>query len=91
MKTFGIAFAKTFGFLSAILAILFILSIIIKFNEDNLYVNTQNYEFIEGDESSLNKIFILELSGLITNQTNENIPLLNPDIIYVNKIEEIFA
>ena len=90
MKTFGIAFSKTFGFLSAILAIFFVLSVIVKFNENNFYLNTQNYEFIGGNESSLNKIFILELNGLITNKKNESIPILNSDIIYVNKIEEIF-
>ena len=46
------------------------------------------YEFIEGNKSSLNKIVILEINGIIASQSKLDLPLLNSKIIYANEVEK---
>ena len=49
----------------------------------------EKYEFIEGNKSSLNKIVILEINGIIASQSKLDLPLLNSKIIYANEVEKI--
>ena len=89
MKTLGISFFKTIGILLGILV--FFLAISIGSSSLNKYFNQNigKYTFIEGNKKSLNKIIILELNGVILNSSRQGSSLLNPQIIYANKMERI--
>jgi len=90
MQSFWKSFTKTLGILSAIFIIILVLIIVPKISSNYINISKEKYEFIEGDKSSLNKIIILEINGLITNQSKHDLILLNSKIIYANEVEKIF-
>tara|TARA_B100000029_G_scaffold485670_1_gene539236 strand:+ start:251 stop:1270 length:1020 start_codon:yes stop_codon:yes gene_type:complete len=49
----------------------------------------EEFSFLEGDKSSTNKVLILDVNGLILNQSKQGIPILNSQIIYASQIEKV--
>ena len=90
MQSFWKSFAKTLGILSAFFVILTLLMIIPKISRNYVDLQQEKYEFIEGNKSSLNKIIILEINGIIASQSKLDVPLLNSKIIYANEVGKIF-
>ena len=89
MQSFWKSFTKTLGILSAFFVILLLIMAVPRISENYMDLSQGKYEFIEGDKSSLNKIIILQINGLITNQSKIDLPLLNSKIIYANEVEKI--
>ena len=89
MQSFWKSFTKTLGILTAFFVILLLILIVPRISDKYMDLSQGKYEFIEGDKSSLNKIIILQINGLITNQSKIDLPLLNSKIIYANEVEKI--
>ena len=89
MKTLGRAFSITLGVLLGILIFFLIISLASGLFYKYMPPPKEKYSFIEGSQSSLNKVVIIELNGLILNQSKQRMPLLNSQVIYANKIEKL--
>ena len=73
MKTQGKSFSTTLGILLGIVVFFVMISFILSFFDKYLNFSKENYSFLEGDKNSLNKIAIIELNGIIMNQSkNQN-------------------
>ena len=88
MSTFFSAFAKTLGILLGFLAAIVMLAVLLGFLNNLEFSAVYKYEIIKGDEKSENKIVYLNINGPIFSQSNQNISLINPNVIYVDMIEE---
>ena len=89
MRVFINFFIKTIAFLAATSLFFLILGIFITFSFSNMEnANNKKFSFKEGDNNSLNKIFLIELKGPILNKPTDILEysLINSiDAIYVNR------
>ena len=88
MRIFFNALAKTLGILLGFSIIIIILGILLNLLNDPNFNRVSNFEFIEGDEISENKIIYLDINGPIFSRSNNNISLINSDVIYANLVEQ---
>ena len=91
MRIFLKTISKTFGVIFGLIFSLFLISIIISLisKQNEHFSLGEKFEFISGDANSLNKIVLIELNGLIMNQTIQGLNILNPFVIYSNTIEKL--
>jgi len=89
MKTLGKSFSTTLGIMLGIVVFFVMISFILSFFDKYLNFSKENYSFLEGDKNSLNKIAIIELNGIIMNQSKNDIPILNSQIIYASDVEKM--
>ena len=89
MKTLFRSMSVTMGILLGILIFLITLSFLSILLDEYLSFSKEEYSFLEGNKASKNKILVLEVNGLILNQSKQGITILNSQIIYASQIEKI--
>ena len=88
MRIFFNALAKTLGILLGFSIIIIILSILLGLLNNPNFNRINNFEFIEGEEISENKIIYLDINGPILSRSNNNISIISSDAIYADVIEQ---